>query len=369
MSSYQADWLLDDEGKEINEEDEEEEGGSEEDGSEEEGDMEQQQPEDQRLSMPPPIGLPKRFNADAASEFGDDGDDITLDGSILTANMPSKKELQVTLPLLPLPPPDPLPKAKRALDAEGDDRFPDEVDTPDDVAARVRFARYRALLSFRTSPWHPKENLPQDYSRIYQFESFTSTQKWSSLLPPFPPSPSVPSSRLISVSAISRCRSLQSRQDRLLQESVSRPSTRSRVNSSLTSLSEDGACETMVDANDDGATLATAATASTLPGTNGDYLSTGHYVTMEISHLPLSALHQRIHDMEASGFLSLFSLLQHEYKLSLLHFTLQRSGDTERVIRSKDQLIFEVLSPLSCHLSSLPPSLSLSASLSHMSPL
>jgi pre-rRNA-processing protein TSR1 len=125
----------------------------------------------------------------------------------------------------------------------------------------------------------------------------------------------------------------------------------------------------MVDANDDGATLATAATASTLPGTNGDYLSTGHYVTMEISHLPLSALHQRIHDMEASGFLSLFSLLQHEYKLSLLHFTLQRSGDTERVIRSKDQLIFEVLSPLSCHLSSLPPSLSLSASLSHMSPL
>ena len=61
---------------------------------------------------------------------------------------------------------------------ERDDReFPDEVDTPRDVPARIRFQHYRGMRSFRTSPWDPYENLPRDYARIFQFEDFRRTER------------------------------------------------------------------------------------------------------------------------------------------------------------------------------------------------
>jgi pre-rRNA-processing protein TSR1 len=64
------------------------------------------------------------------------------------------------------------------VQAEAEDaEYPDEVDTPQDVAARVRFARYRGLKSFRSSPWDARDGLPAEYGRVFAFENFKRTAK------------------------------------------------------------------------------------------------------------------------------------------------------------------------------------------------
>ncbi|KAK2404607.1 pre-rRNA-processing protein TSR1 protein [Trifolium repens] len=62
-------------------------------------------------------------------------------------------------------------------DNAADEEFPDEVDTPLDVPARTRFAKYRHLKSFRNSSWDPNESLPKDYPRNFNYHNFKKTQK------------------------------------------------------------------------------------------------------------------------------------------------------------------------------------------------
>ena len=66
---------------------------------------------------------------------------------------------------------------ERQREAKDEHEFPDEVDTPLHTPASQRFARYRGLKSFRHTPWDPYENLPTDYSKIFQIQNFKRTKK------------------------------------------------------------------------------------------------------------------------------------------------------------------------------------------------
>jgi len=66
---------------------------------------------------------------------------------------------------------------QRAAEDEEDREFPDEVITPKDIPARIRYQRYRGLKSFRSSHWDPYENLPLDYGRLFQFEDYERTAR------------------------------------------------------------------------------------------------------------------------------------------------------------------------------------------------
>ncbi|EFO26325.1 hypothetical protein LOAG_02163 [Loa loa] len=68
-------------------------------------------------------------------------------------------------------------EVEKYREARENEQFPDEIDTPMDVPARIRFQRYRALKSFRTSPWDPLENLPKTYSRIFKFSNYRHSKK------------------------------------------------------------------------------------------------------------------------------------------------------------------------------------------------
>lgn len=65
--------------------------------------------------------------------------------------------------------------------AKEDMDFPDEVDTPMDVEARKRYMKYRGVKSIKNCDWDAYESLPQEYAKIWRFQSYTQAQKDSIL--------------------------------------------------------------------------------------------------------------------------------------------------------------------------------------------
>eukprot|EP00002_Diphylleia_rotans_P024982 TRINITY_DN4933_c0_g1_i1.p1 TRINITY_DN4933_c0_g1~~TRINITY_DN4933_c0_g1_i1.p1 ORF type:complete len:737 (+),score=182.10 TRINITY_DN4933_c0_g1_i1:263-2473(+) len=168
-SDYQATWIVDsDEG-----EDDDSENGSmhsaDEDSDEEDNDAGPSNAGDEDIEFaPPPVEFKSPFlplashlpKAPTAPSMRDD--DSVFDFQI--ADDPEDEEERARV----------LKAYKESLD---DMEFPDEVDTPLDQPARERFARYRGLKHIKQSSWDPKESLPIDYARIFQFGNFTRTMK------------------------------------------------------------------------------------------------------------------------------------------------------------------------------------------------
>lgn len=144
-----------------------------------------------------------------------------------------------------------------------DEEFPDEVDTPLDVPARKRFAKYRGLKSFRTSSWDPKESLPQEYARIFAFDNFNRTQKH----------------------VLSRAREMEQNID--------------------------------------------------------ECIPAGSYARLHIREVPIGVAN-KLNLVTKTMPVTLCGLMQHESKISVLHFSLKKHDSYTAPIKAKEEMIFNL---------------------------
>eukprot|EP00455_Lapot_gusevi_P042006 TRINITY_DN4937_c0_g1_i1.p1 TRINITY_DN4937_c0_g1~~TRINITY_DN4937_c0_g1_i1.p1 ORF type:complete len:369 (-),score=103.76 TRINITY_DN4937_c0_g1_i1:75-1124(-) len=159
--------------------------------------------------------------------------------------------------------------------------FPDEVETPLDIPAKDRFARYRGLASFHSSEWDPMESLPLEYSRIYQFESFEAAKR----------------------------RVLQ-QEDDLVKRSL------------LPGKEQMGD-----DQDDDRSPYASAGVV--LPSS---------YVTIHLINVPTSFAENIF--SQVSKPLIVSGLFAYEHKVSVVHFQVRRSPDYDLPVKAKDPMMF-----------------------------
>ncbi|KAL6524936.1 hypothetical protein OROMI_030529 [Orobanche minor] len=240
ISEYQAAWIVDDSDVDYADSDE----GGDDDG------MVLDDGENSFLDKKHDNGF--GFDDDQTSLNLRDSDDETETDSVMMEDVENLTKEQIA---------DQIRKIKEAH-AE-DEEYPDEVDVPSDVAARKRFAKYRGVKSFRTSTWDPKESLPPEYAKIFEFGNFSRTQK------------------------------------HVLAKSLN---MEQEVNS---------------------------------------FIPAGSYVKLYIKNVPgdtaskLSMLAKKM-PVIASG------LLQHESKISVLHFSIRKHDTYDAPIKAKEELLFHV---------------------------
>jgi pre-rRNA-processing protein TSR1 len=140
---------------------------------------------------------------------------------------------------------------ERQRELRNEMEFPDEVDTPLNVPARIRFQRYRGLKSFRHTYWDPYENLPIDYARIFRFADYKRTAA------------------------------------RVMSEAVNQG------------------------------------------------VGSGRRLTLQLANVPRTVLD---HYQPTRPFI-VYGLLQHENKMSVIHFTVTRNSEYTEPVRSKDPLV------------------------------
>jgi len=177
----------------------------------------------------------------------------------------------------------------RLMELEEELKFPDEVDTPIDILAKDRFAKYRALQSFRNSSWHPKLNLPLHYSEIFHFENFQTTQ--NNIL-------------------------FDGKKAFYTQRETYKPNLKLKAKTSSNLMEQD--IHPLL-----------------LPNTDR-FISSGYYVEIVIKSI--SKDDSKI--INDTFPLYIFSMLPHENKVSVIHYNIQRNTNSQEVIKSKDELIF-----------------------------
>ncbi|OAV90620.1 hypothetical protein PTTG_05027 [Puccinia triticina 1-1 BBBD Race 1] len=230
-SEYQAAWIVDEDGEGIeddDEEDEEIEGNNELDESPNHSQGDEDEDEMEDLKVNNQAGSSKDVHFMDLSEEAEQAD---------LAQYRADRQRE------------------RERAAKEDDEFPDEIDTPLDVPARQRFARYRGMKSLRTSEWDPYENLPIEYGKIFAFQGWKSMGR------------------------------------KLAQKANER---------------EAGA-------------------------------GPGMLITLHVEQFPQSGFEALVSSPQQT--LVAFSLLKHEHKYSVMHFTTQKNTEFEGEIKSKDPLI------------------------------
>jgi pre-rRNA-processing protein TSR1 len=186
---------------------------------------------------------------------------------------------------------------QRKKQFQEENEFPDEVQVPEDIKARDRFARYRSLKSFRTSFWDPKENLPDSYATIYHFQNFKQTQR-----------------------TVLNDMKYIAREAEAVQNNFF-----GKTNHAHTADDNDSMMDDKNDDDDD-----------VLDGC----IPSGSYVTLTFENVPNEAMER----ISSDTLLTAVALLPHENKVSVLHMGLCQSNGcdstNENPIKSKDVLTF-----------------------------